>query len=176
MTTRPLYMIPAIGVRHSRFAEVLLASMAAWAWSAPTMVLSDQSRNGWVKVAATHPLGKDIKTGFGRFIPSDHSGPVVLLDADMVAVGPEPEIDFGKPLAHRLSCGLGMDTFFVAFPSGGFAREFSAAWRKNWEDVTRRMNSDVPAFNLTTGAKDFLPLESVDRSRPHPSLFHYFRV
>jgi hypothetical protein len=173
----PLYIIPAIGPLHSKLAELFVSSARMFGWGAEFLLLSDiltpSALDYWcVVVASTCRRGKDIKTSFANYIPQDHTGPVVLADADLLAVGPQPEFSSSLISACPLSKAA-YDTFLVSFPDAATAREVGVRWHSEWQAVGRNSpdNGDVPTFTAAVAGRPINPLMS--RDWPHPSIIHY---
>jgi hypothetical protein len=161
---RPLYVIPAIGKHHAIMAELFVRSSVLFDWSADMLTLSAGP------VTSTHPLGKDIKTVFGRFLPPDRKGPVVLCDADSLATGPMPV--FSADAIQACPVLSGYDSFLVSFPTAGTAALFSDRWHSLWK-AEGCPGSDVCSFNRALEAFGHRVTPTApDLMHPHPSIMH----
>ncbi len=172
-------VIPAIGQRYLDMAFAFRDSLAAHAWDAACIILSNIPAPGCTPAASNDPRGKDIKTGFARYLPAHLEGPVILADADMLATGPMP--DFGGPGEVRSvrlwslrspRCGGPVyDSFLTRFDSVATARRFSALWFREWDK--RRPHTDVPAYNATAEEFDLASFAARSVTRPFPGLEHF---
>ena len=103
-----LVVIPAIGATYARMARILAASIDEWGWRARVLILTDHHSGLPDKAGVTsiHGKGKDVKTGFGHYLPRNLAGPVLLLDADMIAIGAMPPGNGAVPLAPEILRGV----------------------------------------------------------------------
>jgi hypothetical protein len=168
------FIIPAHGPRYSCMAARMRDSAVAHGWKGEFIIAGDDSADSF---------GRDAKTGFGRYLSDDMEGPVVLMDADMIATGP-----LELPVSDQISA-IWMDemhwhdTFFTIFPSVEVARRFSAAWNALWHKTWIFMRgrddssplSDGRSFNLTLEKFPRRRLDTPNRSQPFPTLRHLIR-
>lgn len=87
MVKKTTIVIPAIGKKYFDLASGMKKSAAKWGWKADIIIVSDL--NGKTKFVQNG--GREVKQNFVNFIPENHAGPCVMLDADMVAIGDEPD-------------------------------------------------------------------------------------
>jgi hypothetical protein len=165
------FVVPATGKRYLRLAEALRSSAQQHGWSGEFLLLTENGLDSF---------GRDTKTGFGQFLPDDTEGPVVLMDADMLATGtldvnPVP----GTVSAIWMSDRTWFDSFFTVFPTAKLAKEFSeqwnTRWRKTWNQMHKDKNracNDAFSFNITMAAFPQHRLSLTNRLRPFPWLKH----
>ena len=184
--THPLLVvIPAIGTAYSRMARVLAASIGEWGWRAQVLILTDHpsGRPCETGVTSVHGKGKDVKTGFGHYLPRKHAGRILLLDADMIAIGAMPPGNGAVPLAPEILRGVKggpvpstregkrFDSCAAWFPDVATAARFSAMWKAEWQE-SGRPDTDVPAFNRVAHDFGFAPFPTGPYGVVAPSIYH----
>jgi hypothetical protein len=154
-----LIVIPADGEAYTKYAEVLLHSMRVWGWD---------MHASFVVLSATVE-GKASKVGFREAL-GHHTGKVVLMDADMVAIGPYPFARYNCTTAVAIN-DTTVDSCLLLFPDAVTATKVSKAWERRYEELGRP-KSDVAALNCALGTRP----QTFNRSAqvyPAPSVYHY---
>lgn len=162
-----LIVIPAVGEVYEKYARSLATSLRAWGWEANIFIPTTKLQ----VPPDTHP--KQVKTGFADYLPMGcDDTPVLLLDADMLAIGAPP--DFGKHDIVTTSIGNGRyDSCSLYFRNASLARKISKEWNAQW--VAEGMpQSDVPSLNAVLKHR-VVHTHANNRPREYatPGLLHY---
>jgi hypothetical protein len=181
MDTPIIIVIPATSAKYLRMAEAMRASAVRYGWVARFIVVSDVG--GDVVVESSPYGGREYKQNFADFIPDGYTGPVVMMDADMLAIGPEPDWhsytkitvaamhegnmhlpDFYKPL-----CGFLADGLMVVCPTVDSAKALCSEWGKdgNYSNGKQELHSLRMISNHTPFGKLNSRVEPVADSLKH---------
>lgn len=158
---KDLIIIPACGEDYLKYAETLRWSMRVWGWDshADVRIYAD---------AAEHR--KSAKVGFRHAI-GEHTGKVILMDADMVAVGDYPFARYNALTAVAINDSA-VDSCLLLFPDVADAIAVSERWEELF-DQQGRPNSDVPALNQAIAAYQPKTFNRSAQVYPAPSVYHY---
>ena len=149
-------VIPATSKKYFDLATNMKQSAEANKWKARFVIVSD-IEGGGVHVTPSKCGGREYKQNFASFIPPNHDGPVVMMDADMQAVGPEPDWSSYKEIAtvaafegaasfpkeYKPLGGFLSDGLMVICPNVQSAKELCAEWGKkgNYDNGSAELRS-----------------------------------
>lgn len=152
-----LVVIVGVGLEHFLQAQVLKESLRIHSWPCETLILTDQAptSNGFLNLTDKSLNAKHTKTGFGQYLP-DTDLPVILMDSDMLAVGPCSLYSSKSTLVYSMLSG-GYDSRLIQFPTVEIARAISLVWHRAW--LNRPLKTDIPSFNLAILGRQIEPIK-----------------
>tara|TARA_R110000765_G_scaffold9042_3_gene28565 strand:- start:17372 stop:17944 length:573 start_codon:yes stop_codon:yes gene_type:complete len=140
-----LIIVIALGGDYFMQAERLKRSALQHGWQAEFVVVSDHPDGDVVVPSGGWDDVMEHYTNLERYIPESHDGPVVKLDADTEAIGPEPVWGlhtiagvnlcrnkvYTQPELQPLT-GVWLDGIVLDFKNKEYVNALTAQWRDEW--------------------------------------------